>query len=40
MYSSSQNAKLELVLYQHKSKEIVIDLGDLNFDGWKRIEKN
>ncbi|EMJ63061.1 flagellar filament outer layer protein FlaA [Leptospira sp. P2653] len=39
MYSSSQNAKLELVLYQHKSKEIVIDLGDLNFDGWKRIEK-
>lgn len=39
MYASSQNARLELVLHQHKSKEIVIDLGDLAFDGWKRIEK-
>ncbi|WP_246057561.1 flagellar filament outer layer protein FlaA [Leptospira gomenensis] len=37
--ASSQNAKLQLVLRQHKSKEIVIELSDLNFDGWKRIEK-
>ncbi len=39
MYASSQNAKLELVLHQYKSKEIVIDLVDLSFEGWKRIEK-
>ncbi|PJZ55802.1 flagellar assembly protein FlaA [Leptospira barantonii] len=39
MSASSQNARLELILHQHKSKEIVLDLGDLSFDGWKRIEK-
>lgn len=39
MNASSQNARLELILHQHKSKEIVLDLGDLSFDGWKRIEK-
>lgn len=39
MYASSQNAKIELVLHQYRSKEIVIELSDLSFDGWKRIEK-
>ncbi|XDD52014.1 flagellar filament outer layer protein FlaA [Leptospira sp. WS92.C1] len=39
MYSSSQNAKIELVLHQHRSKEIIVELGDLTFDGWKRMEK-
>ncbi len=37
-YSSNHNVVLEIVFNQKKSKEIVIELGDLKFDGWKRVE--
>ncbi|TGK43612.1 flagellar filament outer layer protein FlaA [Leptospira andrefontaineae] len=37
-YSNNHNVVLELVFHQKKSKEIVLELGDLKFDGWKRIE--
>ncbi|TGL61672.1 flagellar filament outer layer protein FlaA [Leptospira sarikeiensis] len=37
-YSLNHNVVLELVFHQKKSKEIVLELGDLKFDGWKRVE--
>ncbi|PJZ70389.1 flagellar assembly protein FlaA [Leptospira perolatii] len=38
-YSFNHNAVIELVLKQRKSKEIILEVADLKFDGWKRIEK-
>ncbi|EPG75867.1 flagellar filament outer layer protein Flaa domain protein [Leptospira fainei serovar Hurstbridge str. BUT 6] len=37
-YSSNHNASIEIVFRQRKSKEVRLEIGDLKFEGWKRIE--
>ncbi|TGK10100.1 flagellar assembly protein FlaA [Leptospira fletcheri] len=37
-YSSNHNASVEIVFKQRHSKEVIQEIGNLKFDGWKRIE--
>ena len=39
VYSNNYNTSMKLILTQEKHPDMKVELGDLNFKGWKRIQK-
>ncbi|MCE9501902.1 MAG: flagellar assembly protein FlaA [Leptospira sp.] len=39
IFSNDYNMDLSLILSQNRSKDIYLELGEIKFEGWRRIEK-